>query len=48
MPRQVRNRTEATAFTDPTTGSRQTLTQFLSPAQILGPRTVVLRVAYKF
>jgi len=45
---QVRNRTEATAFTDPTTGSRQTLTQFLSPAQILGPRTVVLRVAYKF
>jgi carboxypeptidase family protein/TonB-dependent receptor-like protein len=44
----VRNRTEASAFLDPTTGVRQTLTQFMSPAQILGPRTVVLRVAYKF
>jgi len=44
----ARNRTEATAFTDPTTGVRQTLTQFLSPTQILGPRTVVLRAAYRF
>jgi hypothetical protein len=45
---QVRNRTETAVFTDPTTGTRSTLPQFLSPAQILGPRTVVLRVAYKF
>jgi len=44
----VRNRTEATAFTDPTTGSRATLQQFMSPAQILGPRTVVFRLAFKF
>jgi len=45
---QVRNRTEAAAFLDPTTNVRATLPQFLSPAQILGPRTVVLRVAFKF
>jgi hypothetical protein len=44
----VRNRTEATAFTDPTTGNRATLQQFMSPAQILVPRTVVFRVAFKF
>jgi hypothetical protein len=44
----VRNRTEATTFTDPTTGVRALLPQFMSPAQILGPRTVVFRVAYKF
>ena len=44
----VRNRTEATTFTDPTTGTRQTLQQFLSPSQILGPRTVVLRGAFRF
>ncbi len=44
----VRNRTEATAFTDPTTGVRATLQQFLSPSQILGPRTVVFRAAFKF
>jgi hypothetical protein len=45
---QVRTLTPATAFTDPTTGTRATQQQFLSPAQILGPRTAVLRVAYKF
>ncbi len=45
---QVRTLTPATAFTDPTTGVRATLPQFLSPAQILGPRTAVLRVAFKF
>lgn len=45
---QVRNRTEAAAFTDPTTGQRATLQQFLSPAGILGPRTVVFRAAFKF
>ena len=45
---QVRNRTEATTFTDPTTGQRATLQQFMSPAQILGPRTAVVRVAYRF
>jgi hypothetical protein len=45
---QVRNRTEAAAFTDPTTGQRATLPQFLSPAQVLGPRTAVLRAALKF
>jgi hypothetical protein len=44
----ARNRTEATAFTDPTTGVRQTLTQFLSPSQILAPRTVVFRASYRF
>jgi hypothetical protein len=45
---QVRNRPESAIFTDPTPGQRQTLTQFMSPAAILGPRTVVLRAAYKF
>jgi len=45
---QVRTLTPATAFTDPTTGQRATLTQFLSPTAILPPRTVVLRAAYKF
>jgi hypothetical protein len=45
---QVRTQTPATAFTDPTTGQRATLTQFLSPTAILPPRTVVLRAAYKF
>ena len=44
----VRTLTPATAFTDPTTGARQTLQQFLSPTQILVPRTVVLRAALKF
>jgi hypothetical protein len=44
----VRTQTPATAFTDPTTGQRATLTQFLSPSQILGPRTVVFRVSYRF
>jgi len=45
---QVRSLTPATAFTDPTTGTRQTLTQFLSPTAILPPRTVVLRGAFRF
>ncbi len=45
---QVRNRTEATTFTDPTTGQRATLQQFLSPSAILGPRTIVFRGAFKF
>ena len=44
----VRTLTPATAFTDPTTGNRATLQQFLSPSQILGPRTVVFRAAFKF
>jgi hypothetical protein len=44
----VRTLTPATTFTDPTTGQRQTLQQFLSPTQILAPRTVVLRAAFKF
>jgi Carboxypeptidase regulatory-like domain/TonB-dependent Receptor Plug Domain len=44
----VRTLTPATTFTDPTTGARATLRQFLSPTQILVPRTVVLRAAYKF
>ena len=44
----ARNRTEATAFTDPTTGTRATLQQFLSPVSILAPRTVVFRAAFKF
>jgi hypothetical protein len=44
----VRTQTPATAFTDPTTGQRATLRQFLSPSQILGPRTVVFRVSYRF
>jgi hypothetical protein len=45
---QVRTLTPATAFTDPTTGTRATLQQFGSPVQILGPRTAVLRFAFKF
>jgi len=45
---QVRTLTPATTFTDPTTGARQTLPQFLAPTAILNPRTVVLRVSYKF
>lgn len=45
---QVRTQTAAAAFLDPTTGQRQTLTQFLSPSGILTPRTVVLRAALKF
>jgi hypothetical protein len=44
----VRNLTPATPFTDPVTGTRATLQQFLSPTQILGPRTVVFRAAFKF
>jgi Carboxypeptidase regulatory-like domain/TonB-dependent Receptor Plug Domain len=44
----VRTLTPATTFTDPTTGARQTLAQFLAPTAILGPRTVVFRVSYKF
>jgi len=44
----VRTLTPATTFTDPTTGQRATLTQFLSPSQILTPRTVVFRVSYRF
>jgi len=44
----VRTLTPATAFTDPTTGQRQTLRQFLSPTQILVPRTIVLRAAFRF
>ncbi|HEX3645694.1 MAG TPA: hypothetical protein VHT95_08800, partial [Vicinamibacterales bacterium] len=45
---QVRSLTTATTFTDPTTGTRATLQQFLSPSAILPPRTVVLRAAVKF
>ena len=45
---QVRNRTEAASFLDPTTGQRATLPQFMSPSAILGPRTIVLRAAFKF
>jgi hypothetical protein len=44
----VRSLTPATTFTDPTTGTRATLQQFLSPSQIIGPRTVVFRAAFKF
>jgi hypothetical protein len=44
----VRNRTEATAFTDPSTGTKATLQQFLSPVAILAPRTVVFRGAFRF
>jgi Carboxypeptidase regulatory-like domain/TonB-dependent Receptor Plug Domain len=44
----VRTLTPATTFTDPTTGTRATLRQFLSPTQILVPRTIVLRGAFKF
>jgi len=45
---QVRSLTPATSFLDPSTGTRQTLTQFLSPSAILPPRTVVVRAAYRF
>lgn len=45
---QVRNRTEAASFLDPSTGQRATLQQFMSPAAILGPRTIVFRAAFKF
>jgi hypothetical protein len=45
---QVRTLTPAATFTDPTTGQRATLQQFLSPTAILPPRTVVLRAAFKF
>jgi hypothetical protein len=45
---QVRTLTPSASFLDPTTGTRQTLTQFLSPSAILTPRTVVFRVSYKF
>ena len=44
----VRNRTEATSFTDPSTGQKATLQQFLSPVAILAPRTVVFRGAFRF
>jgi hypothetical protein len=44
----VRTLTPATTFTDPTTGNKALLQQFLSPSQILGPRTVVFRLAIKF
>ena len=44
----VRTLTPAATFTDPTTGTRATLQQFLSPSQIIGPRTVVFRAAFKF
>jgi hypothetical protein len=44
----VRNRTEATSFTDPTTGQKATLQQFFSPVAILAPRTVVFRGALRF
>ena len=44
----VRSLTPATAFTDPTTNTRATQQQFLSPTQIIGPRTVVFRGAVTF
>jgi carboxypeptidase family protein/TonB-dependent receptor-like protein len=44
----VRSLSPATSFLDPSTGQRNTLTQFLSPTQILPPRTVVLRAAFRF
>jgi len=44
----VRTLTTAAAFTDPTTGIRATQPQFLSPSQILPPRTVVFRAAFNF
>jgi hypothetical protein len=44
----IRNRTEATAFLDPTTNVRQTLSQYLSPSNILVPRTIVLRGQFRF
>jgi hypothetical protein len=45
---QVRSLTPSATFLDPTTGTRETLTQFLSPSAILPPRTIVLRAAFKF
>jgi hypothetical protein len=45
---QVRTLTPATTFTDPSTGTRAALPQFLAPTQILSPRTVVLRASLKF
>ena len=42
----VRTLTPAAPFTDPTTGIRATQQQFLSPSQIIGPRTVVFRAAF--
>jgi hypothetical protein len=45
---QVRSLTPATSFTDPTTGQKQTLQQFLSPVAIVPPRTVVLRANFRF
>src|SRR5207247_2637709 len=45
---QARSLTPATTFTDPTTGQRNPLEQFISPVSILQPRTVVLRAAYRF
>ena len=45
---QARSLTPAAKFTDPTTGITQTLQQFMSPAAILPPRTVVLRANFKF
>ncbi len=45
---QVRNRTETASFLDPSTGQRATLPQFMSPSAILGPRTIVLRAAFRF
>jgi hypothetical protein len=45
---QARSLTPATTFLDPSTGQRNTLTQFMSPAAILPPRTVVFRAAFRF
>jgi carboxypeptidase family protein/TonB-dependent receptor-like protein len=45
---QARSLTPSTTFLDPSTGQRASLTQFMSPAAILPPRTVVLRAALKF
>jgi len=45
---QVRTLTPATAFTNPVSGERLTLPQFMAPTAILPPRTVVLRAAFKF
>jgi hypothetical protein len=45
---QARSLTPATIILDPSTGQRNTLTQFMSPTAILPPRTVVLRAALKF
>jgi len=45
---QVRTQTAATTFVDGVTGARQMLPQFLAPTAILGPRTVVFRMSYKF